>query len=39
MKPSSKPFRVHPESFKYYIKAYEEQLFDYKLKKKLLEIE
>lgn len=39
MRPSSKPFRVHPESFKFYMKAYVEQLFDYKFKKKLLEIE
>ena len=39
MRSSLKPFRVHPECFKFYMKAYEEQLFDYKFKKKILEIE
>ena len=39
MRQSSEPFRVHPESFKFYMKAYQEQLFEYKFKKKLLEIE
>ena len=27
MRKSFKSFRVHPECFKYYIKAYDEQLF------------
>ena len=39
MRPSSKPFRVHPEDFKFYMKAYLEQLFEYKFEKKSLEIE
>ena len=39
MRESSKPYRVHPECFKYYMKAYKEQLFEYKFKQKIIEIE